>query len=54
LGRHKQIHYLGTSGPLNLVAKPGGGGEPSQGTYDVYTFGADGRYTTASQVLVGG
>jgi branched-chain amino acid transport system substrate-binding protein len=54
LGRHKQIHYLGTSGPLNLVAKPGGGGEPSQGTYDVYTFGAGGRYTTASQVVVGG
>lgn len=54
LGEHKQIHYLGASGPLNLVAKPGGGGEPSQGTYDVYTFGADGRYTAAAQVVVGG
>jgi branched-chain amino acid transport system substrate-binding protein len=51
----KSIHYMGASGPLNFQTKPGGGGEPGQGTYDVYTFGADGKYTTApKQVVVGG
>jgi len=55
LDQGKAIHYMGASGPLNLETKPGGGGEPGQGTYDVYTFGADGKYTSApKQVVIGG
>lgn len=51
----EDIDYEGASGPLDFVEKPGGGGEPSAGTYDVYEFGADGTYsTTGDQVNVAG
>jgi branched-chain amino acid transport system substrate-binding protein len=44
----KDIDYDGAAGPLDFTDK----GEPSAGTYDIYTYGADGKYTTESQVNV--
>ncbi|MCU1454549.1 MAG: branched-chain amino acid transporter substrate-binding protein [Acidimicrobiales bacterium] len=43
------INYDGASGALDFSAA----GEPSAGQYDVYTFGADGKYTTTSSINVG-
>lgn len=43
------INYDGASGALDFSDA----GEPSAGSYDVYTFGDDGTYTTDSQVVVG-
>ncbi len=45
----KDINYEGASGALDFTDV----GEPSAGSYDIYTFGADGKYTTDSQVVVG-
>jgi branched-chain amino acid transport system substrate-binding protein len=42
----KDIDYDGAAGPLNFTDA----GEPGAGTYDVYTFGADGKYVTDKQV----
>lgn len=38
----EDIDYDGASGPLDFVDA----GEPGAGTYDVYEFGADGKYVT--------
>lgn len=43
------IDYDGASGALDFADN----GEPTAGSYDVYTFGADGTYTTNEQVVVG-
>ncbi|HKN50546.1 MAG TPA: ABC transporter substrate-binding protein [Actinomycetota bacterium] len=43
LDQGKPIHYIGASGPLNFVQTAVGGAEPSQGVYDEYSFGADGK-----------
>lgn len=45
----KDINYEGASGALDFSEA----GEPTAGSYDVYTFGADGKYTTDNQVVVG-
>ena len=45
----KDINYDGASGALDFTEY----GEPSAGSYDVYTFGDDGTYTTDEQVVVG-
>ncbi len=45
----KDINYDGASGALDFSPY----GEPTAGSFDVYTFGADGTYTTDEQVLVG-
>lgn len=45
----KAIDYDGASGALNFSDV----GEPSAGSYDVYTFGDDGKYVTSEQVVVG-
>jgi branched-chain amino acid transport system substrate-binding protein len=42
----KDIDYDGAAGPLNFTDA----GEPGAGTYDIYTFGADGKYVTDKQV----
>jgi branched-chain amino acid transport system substrate-binding protein len=42
----KDIDYDGAAGPLNFTKA----GEPGAGTYDIYTFGADGKYVTDKQV----
>lgn len=44
----KDIDYDGAAGPLDFTDK----GEPSAGTYDIYTYGADGKSTTETQVNV--
>lgn len=43
------INYDGASGKLDFTDV----GEPSAGSYDVYTFGADGTYKTDEQIVVG-
>ncbi|HEX2576414.1 MAG TPA: ABC transporter substrate-binding protein, partial [Aquihabitans sp.] len=43
------INYEGASGSLDFTEY----GEPSAGSYDVYTYGDDGTYTTDEQVVVG-
>ena len=43
------INYDGASGKLDFSDV----GEPSAGSYDVFTFGADGTYKTDTQVVVG-
>lgn len=43
------INYEGASGALDFSPY----GEPSAGSYDVYTFGEDGTYTTDEQVVIG-
>jgi branched-chain amino acid transport system substrate-binding protein len=43
------INYEGASGALDFTEW----GEPSAGEYEVYTFGADGTYTTDDRVVVG-
>lgn len=43
------INYDGASGALDF----NDAGEPSAGSYDVYTFGADGTYATDDQIVVG-
>lgn len=45
----KDINYEGASGALDFTEY----GEPSAGSYDIYTFGADGMYKTDNQVVVG-
>ena len=45
----KAIDYDGASGALDFADN----GEPSAGSYDVYVFGADGKYETKEQVVVG-
>ncbi len=45
----KDIDYDGASGALDFTDF----GEPSAGSYDVYTFGDDGSYETDDQVVVG-
>jgi len=45
----KDINYEGASGALDFTDF----GEPSAGSYDVYTYGADGTYKTDEQVVVG-
>ena len=46
----EDIDYDGASGPLEFVDI----GQPAAGTYDVYTFGADGTYATEEdQVTIG-
>jgi branched-chain amino acid transport system substrate-binding protein len=45
----EDVNYDGASGALDFSDA----GEPSAGSYDVYTFGADGTYTTDEQVVVG-
>ncbi|QXC59716.1 ABC transporter substrate-binding protein [Aquihabitans sp. G128] len=45
----KDINYEGASGALDFTAV----GEPSAGSYDVYTYGDDGTYKTDEQVVVG-
>jgi branched-chain amino acid transport system substrate-binding protein len=42
----KDIDYDGAAGPLNFTSA----GEPGAGTYDIYEFGADGKYATEKQV----
>jgi branched-chain amino acid transport system substrate-binding protein len=42
----KDIDYDGAAGPLNFTKA----GEPGAGTYDIYEFGADGKYATEKQV----
>jgi ABC-type branched-subunit amino acid transport system substrate-binding protein len=42
------IDYDGAAGPLDFT----NAGEPGAGTYDIYTFGADGKYVTDKQVNV--
>lgn len=49
LADDKDINYEGASGALDFTDY----GEPSAGSYDVYTFGEDGTYTTDEQVVVG-
>ncbi len=49
LKEDKDIDYDGASGALDFTDV----GEPSAGSYDVYTFGDDGTYTTDEQVVVG-
>lgn len=44
------IDYDGASGALDFSEY----GEPSAGSYDVYTFGDDGTYTTDEQLVIGG
>ena len=55
LDQGKDIDYDGASGPLHFVQTSVGGAEPSQGTYDVYVFGADGKTSAlpGKQVKVG-
>jgi len=55
LGQGKAIHYIGASGPLNFIQTPVGGAEPSQGVYDEYAFGADGKTSPipGKQVKIG-
>lgn len=43
------IDYDGASGALDFSDY----GEPSAGSYDVYTFGDDGTYTTDEQLVIG-
>ncbi len=43
------INYEGAAGALDFTEF----GEPSAGSYDVYTYGDDGTYATDEQVLVG-
>ncbi len=45
----KDINYEGASGALDFSDY----GEPTAGSFDVYTFGDDGKYTTDEQVVVG-
>jgi branched-chain amino acid transport system substrate-binding protein len=45
----KDINYEGASGALDFTEW----GEPSAGEYEVYTFGADGSYTTDDRIVVG-
>lgn len=45
----KDINYEGASGALDFTEW----GEPSAGEYEVYTFGADGTYTTDDRIVVG-
>ncbi|CAN5452710.1 ABC transporter substrate-binding protein [soil metagenome] len=49
LADDKDINYDGASGALDFT----GAGEPSAGSYDVYTYGDDGTYKTDEQVVVG-
>ncbi|MBX3286161.1 MAG: ABC transporter substrate-binding protein [Actinobacteria bacterium] len=49
LDEGKDINYEGASGALDFTEY----GEPSAGSYDVYTFGDDGTYATDEQVVVG-
>lgn len=49
LADDKEINYNGASGALDFTDY----GEPSAGSYDVYTFGDDGTYATDEQVVVG-
>jgi branched-chain amino acid transport system substrate-binding protein len=49
LAEDKDINYEGASGALDFTEY----GEPSAGSYDVYTFGDDGTYATDEQVVVG-
>ncbi|MCU1499370.1 MAG: amino acid-binding protein [Acidimicrobiales bacterium] len=49
LKEDKEIDYDGASGALDFNEY----GEPSAGSYDVYTFGDDGTYTTDEQVVIG-
>jgi ABC-type branched-subunit amino acid transport system substrate-binding protein len=49
LGAGEDIDYDGAAGALDFVEA----GEPGAGTYDAYTFGADGTYTTDEQIPVG-
>lgn len=49
LDEGKDIDYEGASGSLDFTEW----GEPSAGSYDVYTFGDDGTYATDEQVVVG-
>ena len=55
LDQGKDIDYDGASGPLNFVKTSVGGAEPSQGTYDQYVFGADGKTSAipGKQIKVG-
>ncbi|MCB1039499.1 MAG: ABC transporter substrate-binding protein [Acidimicrobiales bacterium] len=46
----KSIDYDGASGVLDFSEY----GEPSEGSYDVYTFGDDGTYATDEQLVIGG
>lgn len=50
LGEGKDIDYDGAAGVLDFTEY----GEPSEGSYDVYTFGDDGSYTTDEQLVIGG
>jgi len=43
------INYEGASGALDFTEW----GEPSAGEYEVFTFGADGTYTTDDRIVVG-
>lgn len=49
LDEGKDINYDGASGALDFTDY----GEPSAGSYDVYTFQDDGTYATDEQVVVG-
>ena len=49
LAANKEINYVGAAGQLALNNY----GEPSKGDYEVYKFGADGKYTTLTHVKVG-
>lgn len=49
LAEDKDIDYDGASGALDFTDV----GEPSAGSYDVYTFGDTGEYATDEQVVVG-
>lgn len=49
LAEDKDIDYDGASGALDFTDY----GEPSAGSYDVYTFGDDGTFATDEQVVVG-
>jgi branched-chain amino acid transport system substrate-binding protein len=55
LDQGKDIDYDGASGPLKFVKTSVGGAEPSQGTYDQYVFGPDGKTTAipGKQIVVG-
>ncbi|MCU1373595.1 MAG: hypothetical protein JWO68_881 [Actinomycetia bacterium] len=44
----KDIDYDGASGPLNFTKA----GEPGAGSYDIYEYGADGKYAVESQVVI--
>jgi branched-chain amino acid transport system substrate-binding protein len=48
LDEGKDIDYEGASGPLDFIDV----GEPAAGTYDVYQFGTDGKFTTIDTVDV--